>query len=103
MPTTAPAPLQIDPLLNLLTQEEGGSLILSARPEPDVGRLVLMLAPAFNALPQARRQERSEHWLNRSHDLGYDSLVLLDDSGQPLGRQALVGSGMILLSPPLGS
>jgi hypothetical protein len=62
--------------------------------------LRLELAPAFAALPAARRQRLAEDWLQRSRGLGYDTLTLEGERQELIGRSARVGSGMILLAPP---
>jgi hypothetical protein len=65
--------------------------------EAATGTLRLRLSPAFDALGQEIRERTAERWLNEAAALGYDNLELSGADGRPLGRNALVGSGMILL------
>jgi len=96
----APAqPLAIDPLLALLAEDDPRHLIGSAHPDPAADRLVIRLAPAFALLGGSERVAEANRWLARSQALGYERLELVDGAGRLLGRQALVGSGMILLAP----
>ncbi len=92
-----PPLLALDPLMELLQQDDPRHLIASAHPQPSAGVLELELTDAFRQLPEPERRREAERWLERSRDQGYGSLVLVDAAGRPLGRQALVGSGMILL------
>lgn len=92
-------PLEIDPLLALLAEEDPRHLIGSAHPDPAADRLVLRLAPAFALLGGSERVAEANRWLARSQALGYERLELVDGAGRLLGRRALVGSGMILLAP----
>ena len=97
----APPPtLELDPLLGLLIQDDSGTLIASARPVPAEGRLDLELSNLFQALPDPRRQQQADAWLQRSRDLGYEHLRLLDAEGVVMGQAARVGGGMVLLDPP---
>lgn len=95
-----PPTLELDPLLGLLVQDDSGTLIASARPVPAEGRLDLELSNLFQALPDARRQQQADAWLQRSRDLGYEHLRLLDAEGVVMGQAARVGGGMVLLDPP---
>lgn len=107
-PEPAPPPpspeLALDPLLELLTAGEGQALIVAARPRPELGSLVLEIdSAAFLALPPAQRQSQADLWQQRAAELGYDALDLVEGnsaagSSRLLGRQARVGSGMILLA-----
>lgn len=94
-----PPPLELDPLLALLSNDDPRHLIVSAHPEPAAGLLQLQIGEAFGLLPAADQRSEAERWLERSQALGYGRLELLDGSGRLLGRQAVVGSGMILLEP----
>ena len=96
-PQPEPPALALDPLLELLSQQDPRHLIASARPQPASGVLELELTAGFAQLPVGERQAQAEGWLDCSRSMGYERLVLLDGSGIILGRQALVGSGMILL------
>ena len=97
-PEQAP-PLVIDPLLALLAEDDPRGCIASARPYPGQGRLELELAPTFLALAGPLRQQQADQWLERSRELGYERLRLLDGSGALLAQAARVGSGMVLLGP----
>ena len=97
-PEQAP-PLAIDPLLALLAEDDPRGCIASARPYPGQGRLELELAPTFLALAGPLRQQQADKWLERSSELGYERLRLLDGSGALLAQAARVGSGMVLLGP----
>ena len=97
-PEQAP-PLAIDPLLALLAEDDPRGCIASARPYPGQGRLELELRPTFLALAGPLRQQQADQWLERSRELGYERLRLLDGSGALLAQAARVGSGMVLLGP----
>lgn len=97
-PEQAP-PLAIDPLLALLAEDDPRGCIASARPYPGQGRLELELAPTFLALAGPLRQQQADQWLERSRELGYERLRLLDGSGALLAQAARVGSGMVLQGP----
>ena len=97
-PEQAP-PLAIDPLLALLAEDDPRGCIASARPYPGQGRLELELAPTFLSLAGPLRQQQADQWLERSRELGYERLRLLDGSGALLAQAARVGSGMVLLGP----
>ena len=88
-----------DPLLALLAEDDPRGCIASARPYPGQGRLELELAPTFLALAGPLRQQQADQWLERSRELGYERLRLLDGSGALLAQAARVGSGMVLLGP----
>lgn len=95
--------LQLDPLVELLRQDDPRHLIASAHPVPAQGTLELRLRQGFGSLGEAERHAEADRWLERSRALGYGGLILVDTAGQPLGRPAMVGSGMILLDPELPS
>ena len=95
-----PAPaLVLDPLIELLAAGDPRHLIATATPQPLAGSLTLELTSGFARLAEPERRREADHWLALSRELGYERLLLLDGSGRALGRQALVGSGMILLDP----
>lgn len=83
--------------MQLLQNDDPRHLIASVRPQPATGVLELELSPGFARLPEPERRSDADRWLERSRELGYEQLLLVDGMGRPLGRQALVGSGMILL------
>ena len=97
-PQSPPEPLlELDPLLALLAEDDPQACIASARPDPQASRLDLEMAAAYQVLPPERRQQLADHWLQRSRELGYEQLRLLDGSGTVLGQAARVGRGMVLL------
>lgn len=99
---SAPPPLALDPLLELLAADAGTSdgpaLLLAARPQPERALMVLELKPDFLSLSIGERQRQADRWLTQTKDLGYDTLELVDERGRVLARQARVGTGMILLA-----
>ena len=60
----------------------------------------LQVVPAFSVAPVEQRQRWVERCWQELQRQGYDGLQVVDGSGTLLARQALVGSGMILLDPP---
>ena len=91
--------LRLDPLLELLSQGEDADLLLAARPDPAGSRLSLTLSEAAEALPQAELLAWAQRLQQRARQEGYERLELRDRQGRLRGRDALVGSGMILLAP----
>jgi len=87
-----------DPLVLLLQRPGADGLIRRAVGDADASRLSLQLAPAFPALAAKEQQRRAELWQQWARDLGYDHLELRDSRAGLLGRDALVGDGMILFS-----
>ncbi|MEB3238903.1 MAG: hypothetical protein VKM68_01675 [Cyanobacteriota bacterium] len=74
-------------------------LLTALTPDPATATLTLQLDPAFAARPAPQRQRLAEGWRERASAAGYDHLRLRDGRGRLLGRDALVGGGMILLEP----
>lgn len=97
-PLVPPEPTPVDPLDALLQRPEAVGLLLGARVLPDQVSLVLELAPGFANLSAPERQRRAEQWQQWATELGYDHLELRDSRSGLLARDALVGSGMIVLS-----
>ena len=87
-----------DPLVLLLQRPGADGLIRRAVGDADASSLSLQLAPAFPALAAKEQQRRTELWQQWARDLGYDHLELRDSRAGLLGRDALVGDGMILFS-----
>jgi hypothetical protein len=87
-----------DPLVLLLQCPGADGLIRRAVGDADASSLSLQLAPAFPALAAKEQQRRAELWQQWARDLGYDHLELRDSRAGLLGRDALVGDGMILFS-----
>jgi len=94
-----PAPLAIDPLLALLADDDPQGCITVAQPHPLQRQLDLELAPTFLTLPAPLRQQQADQWLERSRELGYERLRLIDAAGDVWAQAARVGSGMVLLGP----
>lgn len=89
--------LDLNPLLDLfLDGSAPEGLLASATPQPAQNRLVLQVSDAWNNLGPSVRTSIAADWQQRSRDLGYSSLQLVDGQQTLLGRSARVGSGMIL-------
>jgi len=92
-----------DPLLTAFAPLDPDHWIRAAKAEPQRHQLGLVLAAEFAVLPAGRQQQLAQAWCHQAADLGYDHLLLRDRRGRLLGRDALVGSGMILFddgAPP---
>lgn len=94
-------PALADPLAALLAAPEAAGWIEAAQARADQGKVVLQLAPAYGRLPAAERQRLALLWQGMAAELGYEHLELRDSRAGLLGRDALVGEGMILFSPSL--
>ena len=91
----------LDPLLELLLGPDAPSqLLVSARPDGQARQLVLELSDRWSAVPLAMRKQLAEDWQQRSNELGYEQLRLVDAEDRLLGRSARVGVGMILYDIP---
>jgi hypothetical protein len=88
-----------DPLAEAMDQVDPGHWIRAIDPDPERGTLKLVLAVPFTALPEANQLQQAETWQTQAQALGFERLELTDRQGRPIGRQARVGSGMILLTP----
>ena len=88
-----------DPLEVAMAQVDPGHWIRAIDLDPERGALRLVLAAPFTALPEAQQLQQAETWQTQAQALGFDRLELTDRQGRPIGRQARVGSGMILLTP----
>ncbi len=95
-PSTEPS---ADPLLLWLRGAPAAELLNGATGAP-AATLVLQVQPAFLALTAPQRQERAETWQQEARELGFDHLELRDGAGVLMARDALVGSGMIVLPAP---
>lgn len=105
-PRPEPVPIpEPDPVLEALSQgpDSGAEMIRHAQEDPAHGALILELNPAFDDLDPRRQRRLAERWLERSLELGFDQLALIDAQGEPLGYRARIGSGMILLNPEASS
>ena len=92
--------LDLNPLLDLfLDGSAPEGLLASATPQPAQNRLVLQVSDVWTSLGPSVRTSIAENWQQRSRDLGYSSLQLVDGQQTLLGRSARVGSGMILFEP----
>jgi hypothetical protein len=94
-PAAAPEPL--DALAELVQRPGADGLLITALPSADQRTLVLQVAAGFAALPAADQQRYAERWQLWAADLGYDHVELRDSRAGLLARDALVGSGMIVL------
>lgn len=88
-----------DPLLLWLREAPAAELLNGATTAP-AATLVLQVQPPFLALTVPQRQQRAETWQLEARELGFDHLELRDGTGVVLARDALVGSGMIVLPAP---
>jgi hypothetical protein len=88
----------LDPLAELVQQPEADGLLIGALVLPDQVTLELQVSAGFERLSAAEQQRRAVQWQQWSTDLGYDHLELRDSRAGLLARDALVGSGMIVLS-----
>ena len=93
-PESAP----LDPLVELLERPGSDGLLRAAEGQPQRGTLQLQVRPAFKRLQRADQQRHADLWQAWAQELGYDHLELRDGLGALLARDALVGSGMIVLS-----
>ncbi len=95
-----PVPVQEPvPVLAAFADSDPQGLLLEARPRPAAGELVLVLSPGWLELPLPLRDRQAAAWQERALEQGYERLLLQTPAGQLLARPALVGSGMILLTP----
>jgi hypothetical protein len=101
-PMSRPGDLPPDPLLEAFAGEERAELLQAAQIAPGDGRLQLVVYQAgWQELAAVEQQRLAEQWLLRGEQLGHRQLCLLNGQGVTLARSARVGSGMILLAPPL--
>ena len=82
-----------------MAQVDPGHWIRAIAADPERGTLQRVLAAPFTALSEAQQLQQAESWQTQAQALGFDRLELTDRQGRPIGRQARVGSGMILLTP----
>ena len=87
------------PLEAAMGEVDPGHWIKAIAADPERGSLQLVLAAPFTALPEAQQLQQAVTWQTQAQALGFDRLELTDRQGRPIGRQARVGSGMILLTP----
>lgn len=101
-PPTGPAPSDAppDPLAAGLAAGQAEGLIEQVLRDAAHGSVVLRLTPAFSKLTPADRLQQAERWQQQLRDQGYEHLELRDRRAGLLGREALVGDGMILFSSP---
>ncbi|MBC1260148.1 hypothetical protein FQK07_02495 [Synechococcus sp. BSF8S] len=72
--------------------------LVMAAPESGIAALLeLRISQAFKALEEPERQRLAQQWWQQALGLGYERLRLIDSGGAELGRNAVVGGGMILL------
>ena len=82
-----------------LASLDRGPWIAGLELDPEGSLLRLRLTAGFTTLAASQQQKVAEDWQALALGFGFDRLELTDRQGRVLGRQALVGSGMILLSP----
>ena len=82
-----------------LASLDHGQWIAGLELDPEGSLLRLQLTADFTTLAASQQQKVAEDWQALALGFGFDRLELTDRQGRVLGRQALVGSGMILLSP----
>ena len=82
-----------------LASLDRGPWIAGLELDPEGSLLRLQLTADFTTLAASQHQKVAEDWQALALGFGFDRLELTDRQGRVLGRQALVGSGMILLSP----
>lgn len=102
-PEPPPLPEPPDPLLRAFQGVAGVELLQAALVRPGDGGFSLLVADGWWQRSTLERQRLAEFWQGRARELGQDFLWLVDGSGVPLARSARVGSGMILLAPPLAA
>ncbi|MBM5806180.1 MAG: hypothetical protein FJ056_00525 [Cyanobacteria bacterium M_surface_10_m2_179] len=90
---------ELDPLAALLTRSGADGLLLGAQARSDQLTLVLQVSPAYGQGSRAEQQQRADRWQQWAFELGYDHLELRDSRAGLIARDALVGSGMIVLTP----
>lgn len=98
-----PLPEPPDPLLQAFQGVAGVELLQVALVRPGDGGFSLLLADGWWQRSASERQRLAELWQGRARELGHDRLWLVDGCGAPVARSARVGSGMILLAPPLAA
>ena len=98
-PEPAPGP---DTLLSSLQDGVPAGLLAAVQQRSQEAQLmlVLVLQPGWWQQTPELRQRWAQRWQQQALELGYERLALEDGEGRSLGRPALVGSGMILLTPP---
>ena len=89
------------PLLAAFASGDPQGLLREARPRPAAAELVLVISPAWQELAAPQRERQASAWQQQALEQGYERLLLQDTAGRLLARPALVGSGMILLTPVL--
>lgn len=95
-----PADMEANRLRAQWSADDSDQLIAALSPDPAALTLTLQLNASFLALPAAQRQRWAERWQQRANASGYSHLRLCDGQRRLLGRDALVGGGMLLLEPP---
>ena len=98
-----PVALQLDPLLDLFLDGSAPEGVLKeARPDPVDNRLVLCVTESWWILGDLQRSAAAKTWQERSRQLGYSELQLVNVEDRLLARSARVGDGMILFNnvPP---
>lgn len=102
LPAPLPSPTEREALrLRAAWSEDAApTLILAFRPEPVTFTLTLTLDDAFLSLGARERERLAERWRQQAMEVGYSHLRLREGRGRLVGRDAIVGSGMVVLDPP---
>lgn len=98
-PDESPAEREANRLRAQWTTDDRDTLIADLRADPAAATLTLDLDDAFLALKADQRQRQAERWQQKAAEEGYSHLRLQSGRGRLVGRDALVGGGMILLDP----
>lgn len=88
-----------EPLLRLLRATTPEAPPQAAGLDAGGSAVWVRTAAGFDGATPEVRQSWADRWLSLARQQGYDELTLIDPAGRMLGRQARVGSGMILLQP----
>ena len=91
---------EADGLLAQWSAEDPDHLLGAVQDMPASATLILRLNDRFFELASATRQSWAEHWQETASALGYGHIQLLDGQERLVGREALVGRGMVLLEAP---
>jgi hypothetical protein len=99
-PPPSPADQEALRLRALWGDDEAAALIVAFHPAPATATLTLDLDDAFLTRKTGERERLAERWRQRALETGYGHLRLRESHGRLVGRDAVVGSGMVVLEPP---
>ncbi|MFN9643537.1 MAG: hypothetical protein ACK6BG_00085 [Cyanobacteriota bacterium] len=102
LPAPLPSPTEREALRlrAAWSEDAAATLILAFRPEPATFTRTLTLDDAFLSLGARERERLAERWRQQAMEAGYSHLRLRERRGRLVGRDAIVGSGMVVLEPP---